>query len=186
MEIAVSGEVKAYDLGKCNGRYFVNGLGVGFDGKVVEEMHLRHQGKKGRLDYLRAVLRILYGFKEREANFTLDGKRFKRKILLLTVSNGTTFGGGFVINPFADASDGILDLCVLGEIDPLKRFWHLPRLINGSHYKLKVSEFFQAKEIHIEASDQLVAHLDGEYFGHPPFNVSIHPKALSLRSPASS
>ena len=184
VEIALSGEIKSYDLGRCNGKYFVNGLGVGFDGKVVQELERGLRGKRSRLDYLRTVLRILYSFHEQEAVFSIDGKPYRRKILLLTISNGTTFGGGFVINPFAKADDGLLDVCILGEIDPLKRFWYLPMLKTGTHHKLKESEFLQARHIRIEASDQLVAHLDGEFFGHPPFDITVHPKALLLRSTA--
>ena len=181
VDIAIHGQVKAFDLGSCNGRFFVNGLGLGFDGQVVSEM--QGENKKSRWDYLKTVLRILYRYKEQEVFFFIDGEQIRKKVLLLTVSNGTTFGGGFVINPFAKADDGLLDLCILGEIPPLKRFWHLPKLSRGTHSKLKVAEFKKAKKVSIKNSSNLVAHLDGELFGHPPFEISIHPEAFLVRVP---
>lgn len=184
VEIAIRGKLSRFDLGICNGKAFINGFGIGFDGQVVKEMIGRINKRGSHLDYLMTVLRIVAGFKEKSLRFTIDGKAFKRTVLLMTISNGTTFGGGFVINPFAKANDGLFDVCILNEISPLKRFWHLPKLKTGAHQKLKESEFLQGKRIHIEASDQLVAHLDGEFIGHPPFDISIVPEGLIIKTPS--
>jgi YegS/Rv2252/BmrU family lipid kinase len=184
LEIAVSGKVKAFDLGICNGRYFVNGVGVGFDGEVVKEMVKRGKKRGRHIDYLLTVLRIIAGFKEKALHFEIDDQFFEKKVLLMTISNGTTFGGGFIINPFAKTNDGLLDVCVLNEIRPIQRFWHLPKLKTGSHYKIKYTDFYQASEIKINETNELVAHLDGEYLGHPPFRISVIKQALRFTVPA--
>ena len=183
VEIAIHGRIKRFDLGICNGRAFVNGVGIGFDGQVVQRMADRKKKRGSHLDYLVTVIRTLARFKEKSLRFSLDGKRFERKVLLMTVSNGTTFGGGFKINPLAQPDDGFLDVCLLNEISPLLRFWHLPRLRTGSHRHLRQVELFKAKSVMMQASDELVAHLDGEYAGHPPFELSILPQAIELRVP---
>ena len=113
----------------------------------------------------------------------MDGKPFDRKILLMTISNGTTFGGGFVINPFAKTNDGLLNVCIFNELLPLKRFWHLPKLKNGTHHKIKETEFHLVSQLSIAATDQLVAHLDGELIGHPPFEIAVEKEVLLVRSP---
>ena len=183
VEIALHGKIKRFDLGICNGRAFVNGVGIGFDGQVVQRMAARKKKRGSHLDYLFTVIRTLAKFKEKSLRFSLDGKTFERKVLLMTVSNGTTFGGGFKINPLACSDDGFLDVCLLNEISPFLRFWHLPRLRTGSHQYLRQVELFKAKRVLMQASDELVAHLDGEYAGHPPFELSILPQALELRVP---
>ena len=183
VDIAIHGKISKFDLGICNGRYFVNGFGIGFDGQVVKEMLGRKRKKGGYLDYLMTVLRILSSFKEKKLRFSIDGEQFERNILLLTVSNGTTFGGGFVINPKAITNDGWLDVCLLKEIPPLMRFWHLPKLKTGGHHKIKAADFFKVKKVGIAASNELIAHLDGEEIGHPPFNISITKEGLLLRTP---
>lgn len=183
VEIVLWGEVKRFDLGLCNGKAFVNGLGIGFDGEVVQRMADRNNKRGNHLDYLMTVLRTVAGFKEKPISFTLDDTKFERKVLLMTVSNGTTFGGGFKINPLARADDGYLDICVVNEISPWLRFWHLPKLRTGAHRRLKKVEFFKAKKVHLHSSDELVAHLDGEFVGHPPFEISILPAVLKVRVP---
>ena len=184
VEIAIKGKTGEFDLGMCNARVFVNGVGIGFDGQVVQLMKGRRRKRGSHLDYLLTVLRTVAGFKERPLRFTIDGKAFQRTILMMTISNGTTFGGGFVINPFARSDDGLLDVCLLNEISPLRRFRHLYKLKSGAHHKLEESEFLQAKQIRVDFTDQLVAHLDGEYLGHPPFDISVVPKGLLFRVPA--
>ncbi len=184
VDIALNGVIKKFDLGICNGRYFVNGVGIGFDGEVVKEMVERGNKRGTHLDYLLTVLRIVAGFKEKMLHFSMDGKRYQKKILLLTISNGTTFGGGFIINPFAKTNDGLLDVCILNEIVPIKRFWHLPKLKTGAHHKIKEAEFHLASNISIDMTDQLVAHLDGEFIGHPPFEISIEKEVLLVRTPS--
>jgi YegS/Rv2252/BmrU family lipid kinase len=181
VEIVLRGEVKRFDLGLCSGKAFVNGLGIGFDGEVVQRMGDRNNKRGNHLDYLMTVLRTVAGFKEKPISFDLDDTKFERKVLLMTVSNGTTFGGGFKINPLARADDGYLDVCVVNEISPWLRFWHLPKLRTGAHTRLKKVEFYKAKKVHLHSSDELVAHLDGEFVGHPPFEISILPAVLKVR-----
>lgn len=184
VDIAIHGIVRKFDLGRCDERYFVNGVGIGFDGEVVKEMVERGDKQGSHIDYLLTVLRIVAGFKEQKLQFSMDGQSFEKKILLMTISNGTTFGGGFIINPFAKTNDGLLDVCIINEISSIKRFWHLPKLKTGTHHKMKQSEFHLASELKIEKSDKLVAHLDGEYIGHPPFKISVEKEALLVRTPA--
>jgi len=183
VDIALHGQIQKFDLGICNGRYFVNGVGIGFDGEVVKKM-VERGSKKGRhIDYLLTVLRILAGFREKEVSFSLNNERVEKRILLMTISNGTTFGGGFILNPFAKTNDGMLDICIFNELSPVKRFWHLPKLKDGTHDKIRETEFHLATSIKIDPTNELVAHMDGEYIGHPPFNISIEKEALLIRTP---
>jgi YegS/Rv2252/BmrU family lipid kinase len=184
VDIAINGVTRQFDLGMCNDRYFVNGVGIGFDGEVVKKMFERGHKRGTHFDYLLTVLKILGGFKEKEIHFKLDGLSGKRKVLLMTISNGTTFGGGFIINPFAITDDGLLDICIINEIPAIKRFWHVPKLKSGAHTKIKESEFHKATNISIAATNELVAHLDGEYIGSPPFEISVVKKALRIKVPA--
>jgi diacylglycerol kinase family enzyme len=130
------------------------------------------------------VLRILGGFKEKPIHFVLNGETFIKNILLMTISNGSTFGGGFILNPSAETDDGLLDICLINEIPAWLRFWHVPKLKTGAHTRIKESEFYRAEHLKIDESSDLVAHLDGEYIGHPPFDISIKKGVLPIRVPA--
>ncbi|MGK7394582.1 MAG: diacylglycerol/lipid kinase family protein [Candidatus Cyclobacteriaceae bacterium M3_2C_046] len=183
LKTAWKGKIKHVDLGLCNDRYFVNGLGIGFDGKVVEHMIKKRSPLKGHLAYLHTVLHLLLTFKEQRIEFVADDKAYQKKAFLMTVANGTTFGGGFKLTPQAQIDDGWLHVCLIEPVHPLKRIFKLPMLQQGNHHKMKETSFMKIKKIDIGPNTKVVAHLDGEFWGHPPFHVSVLPQKYPFRFP---
>jgi diacylglycerol kinase (ATP) len=181
LDLVLNGKVRLIDAGICNGRIFLNGLGIGFDGKVVERMSLNYKKYKGPLAYYSTVIRLLSGYREAELKIKLDDSTYDREVFLMTVSKGRTFGGGFRLNPFAANNDGKLDICLIRKVPVFKRFIMLPTMSFGGHKYLKEVEFYKCTECWIEANNYLVAHLDGEYVGHPPFHIKILPRYFNFR-----
>lgn len=169
------------DLGLCNGRKFVNGVGVGFDGQIVADMEARKTLLRGPSKYYYFVLRILASYKARIFNYQVDDQRYEKPLILLCIGNGTTFGGSFKLIPDSSLIDGKLDICEISKISPLKRFLNIHRLQRGTHGVLKAVKFHQAETIKIEENPSLFAHIDGEFFGNPPFEFKVLPSALTIR-----
>lgn len=182
IETAINGVVIRIDLGQCNDRKFINGVGIGFDGQIVEDMITKRVlFLKGHAAYYYHVLRILGSYKERLFKYVLDGEKYENELILLTIGNGTTFGGGFKLMPEASIYDGFLEVCEIGKVSPLRRFLNVGRLSRGTHGKLKEVNFHRVKECTIDQQDQLFAHIDGERMGQPPFHFRVLPAALQLR-----
>lgn len=180
-EIALHGRSIMVDIGICNDWYFVNGVGIGFDGKVVEHMTHHSSFWKGHLAYLTAVLKILVTFRESLLTYTINQKTLTEKTFLMTIANGSTFGGGFKITPYAKINDGLLDVCLVKKIHFIRRLLKLFSLRKGSHGNMKEVEFIQTSEIRIEGSDIFTAHIDGEFLGFPPFNIKVVPAKIPFR-----
>lgn len=182
IDTAINGEIKRIDLGQCNDRKFVNGVGIGFDGQIVEDMASKRVPLlRGHAAYYYHVLRILGGYKERRFDYQIDNQSLKKNLILLTVGNGTTFGGGFKLMPEATIDDGLLEICEIGKVSGLRRFLNINKLSNGTHGSLDEINFYKAKSVKVEANDMLFAHIDGERMGQPPFELKILPKAMQLR-----
>lgn len=182
IQTAIDGKVIRIDLGQCNDRKFANGVGIGFDGQIVEDMTSKRVSfLKGHAAYYYHVLRILGGYKERTFKYSLDGIAHEKELILLAVGNGTTFGGGFKLMPNAKINDGFLDICEIGKLSPVRRFLNVMRLSKGTHGSLNEVTFHKVKEILIEENDLLFAHIDGEQIGKPPFKIRILPEALQIR-----
>src|SRR5690606_21003608 len=62
----------------------------------------------------------------------LHGERAGRR-LILTLSNGRFFGGGFPIAPGATVDDGLLHACVIRDAGPLRRAALFNRAERGRH-----------------------------------------------------
>lgn len=181
IQIIRSGKVRTIDLGICNGRKFINGIGVGFDGQIVADMQHKKSLLKGPAKYYYFVLRILASYKSRSFRFTQDKHLQQKDLILMTIANGTTFGGRFKLTPDAEINDNILDVCEIGKINGLRRFMNIRRLKEGTHNILSEVKFSRCQHLHIDENPNLQAHIDGEYFGNPPFQIGVLPNALKIR-----
>jgi diacylglycerol kinase family enzyme len=72
-------------------------------------------------------------------------------------------GGGFIMAPEAHPDDGLLDLCVAGQLSRIGILTMIPRFMKGTqavHPQIKTG---RASKIHVVAIDgSLPAHADGE------------------------
>lgn len=164
LEILLEGRTKSVDVGRVNDQYyFINGLGVGFDGEVATRVRSFMRFSKGFLAYLLAVLRTLATYKFHRVKIILDNDQvIEREILLVATCNGTTYGGGFNVAPSARIDDGIFTICL---IDKLGRFYALrsiPKIMKGTHLKLPEVHMYTSKHVIIESESDLYAQVDGE------------------------
>ncbi|WP_425389615.1 diacylglycerol/lipid kinase family protein [Ekhidna sp.] len=179
---AINGTVRQIDLGQCNDRKFVNGVGIGFDGQIVEDMATKRVPLlTGHAAYYYHVLRILGGYRERSFDYQIDDQPSQNDLILLTIGNGTTFGGGFKLMPEAKVDDGLLEICEIGKVSGLRRFLNIHKLSNGTHGSLKEVNFYKAKSVLVNENAMLFAHIDGERMGQPPFEIKVLPEALKIR-----
>ncbi len=179
-ETLLSGKTTKVDLGVCNGRKFLNGVGIGFDGQIVANMKGRKSWLSGHAAYLLEVVKILSFYRSRNFKYTLDGTSLDKKAFLMTIAKGTTFGGGFIITPNARVADGLLDVCMIKPMPGLKRFLFIKHLQKGTHIYKPVSETFKGTTITVAENAALQAHMDGEWIGTPPFEFSIIKEALEV------
>ncbi len=118
-----------------NGRFFANGVGLGFDGAVAEEA-AKVRYLKGFPAYLWSVFKVLRTWENFELTLTVDGRTVTGRAFLAAVANGPRSGGGFLLAPDAKPDDGLLDVCRLGDLGKLEALRHLPKALDGSHVGL--------------------------------------------------
>ncbi|MBI1184431.1 YegS/Rv2252/BmrU family lipid kinase [bacterium] len=185
LKTALLGGTKRIDLGKCNGRYFHNGVGIGFDGTVAQRAaELKAELSGSVRSYYRAIAEGLFGYKGFEYEMTINGKHMNGRAFMATIGNGTSFGGGMKVCPQARVDDQKLDVCLVQQLSVAGRLWRLPFLVAGQHSKLPKISYQKGTEIHILCSTQVAAHLDGEVFMADEFAISLCPGQLLLRWPA--
>lgn len=178
---AIHGTPIPIDMGQCNDRLFANGVGMGFDGQIVHDMLHRPSILSGHAKYYAEVLRILATYKTKKLPYTIEEQSFHDKILLLVVGNGTTFGGGFKLTPQARIDDKLLDVCTIGDVSPIRRFLNIHRLNKGTHGVLREINHYQTSHLRIEAAPEILAHIDGEFLGSPPFDIKVLPSYFKMR-----
>ncbi|MEP4598688.1 MAG: diacylglycerol kinase family protein, partial [Cyclobacteriaceae bacterium] len=80
---AISGRITPVDIGVCNDRKFLNGVGVGFDGQIVADMISQKTWLQGAAKYYYHVLKILSSYKAKTFDYKLNKERHKKDLILL-------------------------------------------------------------------------------------------------------
>ena len=172
----LSSDCQEYDVGTCNGRYFLNVVGIGFDGSVAREtMRMKLPLLSSKWKYWVAIFKNVLFYKSVETTVTVDGNSTTDRLFMIAIANGTDYGGGFKVSPESDANDGLLNLVKVNAISPLKRLFKIPKVQAGKH----LTESFVTHELVtnavLEATTELHAHLDGEQMSAHRFDINIQP-----------
>lgn len=150
--------------------HFIVSSGIGFDAAVCEETN-RSEMKGflnkiglGKLSYLGIALKQLFASKATSCQIRLDdGEPISiQKILFVAFMNHMYEGGGFKFAPQADYRDGLLDLCVVGDLSKALILVALPTAFFGKHYMFRGITAYRAQKIEIHTSAPLWVHTDGE------------------------
>jgi len=165
-------------------RWFASAGGIGFDAQVAAAMAARRGWQRGRAGYLLTTLAELRRFRNQRVRLILDdGEVIDQLVLLVAVTNGEYYGGGMRIAPGASVSDGLLDLCVVGDISRLTAIRQLPNLYRGTHVDHPAVEMRRTGGLQIDGDDGTGVHLDGEPFGRLPIRVELHRGVLNVAAP---
>jgi diacylglycerol kinase (ATP) len=100
--------------------------------------------------------------------------------LLASFANTPTYGAGMKIAPSAQVDDGLLDVCVIGGVDPFKLACMFPTVYFGRHLKIREVDYFSAAHLRIETEHPLDLYADGEYVCRTPAEVSVQRAALQV------
>jgi len=170
---------KPVDAGYCNNHLFLNGVGIGFDGKVVQDL-LGKRNWNDKMSYYKVVLRNILFFREFICTVSNETFHWGKKCLMINVANGRRYGGGFNINPEGLINDKKLDVLIVGRVHPLMRIRFLSSIEKGTHINLPMITYLKTGGIHIKAGGIVPAHADGEYFDASEFVVECLPARFSF------
>jgi diacylglycerol kinase (ATP) len=172
------------DAGRCNGRYFINGMGLGFDAHVAAENYrvdANGQAVRGKgSNYMWMIIKALLTYREKPMRVTLQGKMEARRGFLNTIANGRRLAGGMYLTPRALADDGLLDVCMCDPLSLPMRFKELLSVMRRTHLADPVMQYLQTDRIGYEFDSEVPAHADGELFFSRRFDIDV--AAGSLRT----
>lgn len=180
------GHVRAIDVGRIEGKYFLNCTGFGYDIAVLEDSW-RVKWLEGELLYLYCALKQLASYRGFSVEMEADGvSRGRRELLMLILANGRIFGGGFKIAPSADLGDGRLDVSSFGNARLPRRLELLVRLMRGTHARAAAVESFTGSRFRLRFDRPPAYETDGEWNQAQSTDLEIEtlPGALRVLVPA--
>lgn len=160
------------DAGICNEKYFINGVGAGFDALVAKKL-LHKKFLSGHFAYLAAVIQLLFSYKSLNVEIVSDELNYKGKMFMICIANSKTEGGGFMVAPDAKLDDGFFDAVLVKPISILTRLMHLPTIEKGKHLGLSFINYKKIKTISIESDSLIPVHLEGEYLESKKITIEM-------------
>ncbi len=198
VEVLARGAVRRVDVGlvstpsasehdpeRVEARHFLNVVGFGFDIAVIDAA-ARARFLRGELLYKVTALQQLFRFPGLEASLTSErGVTRRARHLMLTVSNGRFFGGGFPIAPDAAADDGLLHACRIEDAGPLTRLRLFNMAEKGRHPGSDRVEILSERSFTLEFSTPPRFEVDGDVRQAHDTSVSLRvlPGALRVVAP---
>jgi YegS/Rv2252/BmrU family lipid kinase len=167
-------------------RFFLNVVGFGFDVAVIDAS-AGARFLRGALLYKATALQQLFRFDGFQCALTGDGNGERAgRHLMLTVSNGRYFGGGFPIAPHADVSDGRLHACRIADAGPLTRLRLFNLAERGRHVGSERVDMMDASKLTLRFDAPPRFELDGDVRRARAAEVvlSVVPQALHVVAPA--
>ena len=145
------------------GRYFGNGVGIGFDAVVGFEA-LKMTRLTGFLSYIVAALKTIFlYFKAPTVRIEYDGQALELPALMVSIMNGRRMGGGFMMAPQGNPTDGLLDLCIARQVSRGRIFALIPHFLKGDQATQEPISTARARRVTVTAvAGALPAHADGE------------------------
>ncbi len=169
------------------GRYFGNGVGIGFDA-VVGFVAAKMKHVRGFLGYFVAAIKTIFlYFKAPLVRLEFDGQPMDLHALMVSVMNGTRMGGGFMMAPNGKPDDGVFDLCIARQVSRPRIFAVMLKFMKGTQFEHPAISDGQTRRITVTAVEgTLPAHADGETLctEGQKLEIDILPNAIEIVSAA--
>lgn len=170
------------DTGTINSHPFFCTAGLGFDGYISSVF--AQSKRRGLQTYARLIWQEFRTFLPLEATLSFNQQEIITNCFVVAFANASQYGNNAHIAPRADIRDGLLDVCLIRELD-FKKAFHLglgmltKQVIAGSN-----AEYFTTTAIRVTSQHAFKFHADGEYVGEATqFDVDINPLSLSVIIP---
>jgi diacylglycerol kinase family enzyme len=168
-QVLADGHRRVIDVGRVSGglypegRFFGNGIGVGFDAVVGFEA-VKMKRLHGFPSYLVAVLKTVFlYYRAPLTEIELDGETSAQRSLMVSIMNGQRMGGGFMMAPQGEPDDGQFHLCIAREVSRPRIFALIPHFMRGSQETQEPIRMAKAQRVRITAVEGVLpAHADGE------------------------
>jgi diacylglycerol kinase (ATP) len=187
----ISGRTRLIDLGRVTRvdggtAYFGTVLASGFDSRVNDRANAMRWPRGGSRYNIAILIEFLTlrGIPY-EIDMTLaDGtsERIVGDLVMGTVGNGRSYGGGIPICPEADPADGVLDVTLVRPAGRLRLLRLLPRVYKGTHTTVAEVSTHRVRSVRLSSPD-VTAYADGDPIGRLPLTIDVAPASLRVFTP---
>jgi YegS/Rv2252/BmrU family lipid kinase len=190
VNVIADGKRKLIDVGQViggdypEGKYFGNGVGIGFDtvvGFVAAKLPSFLSGTPG---YLIAAIKTMFlYYKAHRFRIVLDQETIEQPCLIVSVMNGKRMGSSFMMAPHSKPDDGLLNLMIIDQVSRMGVIKLMGKIMAGKQEGLPHVRMPLSGSVEITAlTGSLPVHADGETIcaAGDKLNIRIFPQQIDL------
>lgn len=178
----IDDELPLIDVGKVNGKYFINIVSIGIDAEIADNVSKMKKIKIPTSQiYNASIVYTFFKYKFKNIEVEIDSNNARRgKCTILTVCNGSVYGGGYKIAPEASLNDGYFDVYFVDKLPKLSIPYLIALLLKGKHESHKKVHKSKATRIKFKCHYDLVCNVDGEIMIDRKFDIKLIKDAILI------
>jgi diacylglycerol kinase (ATP) len=186
VDALLAGVEAAVDVGRVNGRCFLNVSAGGFIADVSDAVRPQLKTVLGKLAYLVGGAQVLLDYAPIAARVTQGADRSATDVSLLAfaVCNSRMIGGGRLIAPHAIVDDGWLDVCLIHAMPTLEFVALLRRVSSGEHVEDARVAYFRTQALELAFAQPIRINTDGQVLEARQCRYEVLPGAARVLVPA--
>ena len=138
---------------------------------------------RGNLVYAYSALRTLATWEPARFSVKIGDESLRYTGYSVAAANSKAFGGGMMLAPDADLTDGQFDVVMIGDVSKWRYLRNLPKVFKGTHIHNEEIRIVRAKRVELGASRPFALYADGEHLTDLPATLRVLPRALRVVAP---
>lgn len=176
--ILKAANTRSLDLISFNTTFFINTLGIGFDG--LTNYLASKSNLKGAIKYVISGLKALIDAQMFEATITTNKEVKRFNTLMIIVANGKWEGGKYFVSPNSINNDGLVEVIILKNISRFRLTLEFLKLSFGYPLSSNLINSLSVQKADITTSTSVFVHADGEVEDNEmSFTISVYPNNLT-------
>jgi len=186
-DVVADGRMRTVDLGLITGgdgsrTWFGTVVAAGFDSLVSDRAN-RMRWPPGRMRYNLAMLAELSKLRLLPFRLSFDGGTpVDCQLTMAAIGNTKSYGGGMLICPGAEPTDGLLDITMITSASRSRLVRLFPTVFKGTHIELDTVHTRRATVVTVECPG-INAYADGDFACALPAEIRAVPGALRVLVP---
>ncbi len=184
-DLITRGSSVKIDAGLQGARRFLLGAGAGLDAAVVAAMQRRRGRRNAYWRWVAPTIATVLRYTYPRMRVEVDGEVLCEDAQYVIVGNCTYSAGFFPSTPLAKPNDGLLDVCAVERLHPLKIAYLAVAVWHPSFIRDRDIHYRQGQHIVVTpvGDAEVPMHLDGESAGSVPAEFRVAPHAFQVIAP---
>lgn len=180
-DLVIENKTRPIDIGKVNGRHFINIAGGGSLTELTYEVPSKLKTMIGQLAYYMKGIEKVASLSPTELIIRAEGHGvLEGEFMLFLIANSNSVGGFEKLAPDARIDDGLLDVIAVRKCNLAEFIRLLTMALRGDHFSDPRVVYFKTSRMEVTSPGLVQLNLDGELGGELPGVFEILPSHLRI------